>query len=98
MDLHGIEQRWLEADRALGDAAFLHNYYFQSNPFNDCVRPWATLAAGTFRNAGLLHELFVERTGALAQFGEEGRQAVARRWGDAVLAQVLYQTAEMAVA
>ena len=99
MDLRVIEKRWLEADRQLGDAAFLHDYYYESNPYHGYVRPWMIIAKRAFTDRSLLRELFVERSGLLERCTLEQHLAISHRWGSTIFADVYHgETAELTLA
>lgn len=93
MDLRRIEERFLEADRELGPDAFLHACYFIENPCYDYVRYWDIAARMPFWDSGMLRGLVVE-TEAIAQFSDAQREAISRRWGQAVYAAVCEASVE----
>jgi hypothetical protein len=84
MDLRQIAERWRETDRRLGGDAFLHDYYYDRNPYHGYIPPWAVVARRLFLSAESLRHLFVERSGLLESCTEEEREAIRRRWGDAL--------------
>jgi hypothetical protein len=99
LDLGTIDERWRQADRDLGDGAFLHDYYFKHNSYHHCVRRWSSVARRAFLEPELLRELFVEQSGFLQRCRPEVLEAICRCWGDAVFDQVCSrETAELRVA
>jgi len=99
MDLREIEGRWKEADRLLGNDAFLIDYYYHRNPYHARVGPVATLAKRAFLDPERLRRLFVAPYNFLDAFTAEQRQALCRRWGQGLYAEVYYgHRPELAIA
>lgn len=99
MDLREIEKRWKEADRLLGDDAFLIDYYYRENPYHARVGPVATLAKRAFLDPERLRRLFAAPHNFLDTFTAEQRQALCRRWGQGLYAEVYYgHRPELAIA
>jgi hypothetical protein len=89
LDLRRFEERALEMDSALGDRAFLQDFYLRKNPYRRLVRRWAIRAAGMFSDVALLRELFAVRSGLFGRLSGEESAAIRSRWGDDVFAEVL---------
>jgi hypothetical protein len=81
LDLRRVEDRWLDLDRVMAEQAFLHAYYYQDNPYHDCVDLWSHLAVEAFFDARFLHELFVERSRLLDRCTPQEVKALRHRWG-----------------
>lgn len=93
LDLRRLEKRAIEADKALGDRAVLHDFYFARNPYHELVRRWAIRAAGIFTDVALLRELFVFRSGLLGRLSAKEAAAIRCRWGADTFQQVLAEAA-----
>lgn len=82
MDLRGLRQRLLDADRDLGLDAFLCDYYFSANPYHHSVRAWLVAAGRVFSDPEALRRLFVERSNLLECCSSREQEAIRGRWGD----------------
>jgi N-acyl amino acid synthase FeeM len=96
LDLHEVDSRWADVDRALGDAAFLSTFYYDSNPYHDLVVPWAEQAKRAFLTVGLLRRLFVDCSGILHRCGDDVLEVFRRTWGNELFSRVSGQPARQA--
>lgn len=96
LDLHEVDRRWADVDRALGDAAFLGTFYYDDNPYHDLVVPWAEQAERAFLTVGLLRRLFVDCSGLLHRCSDEVLDVFRRTWGDELFALVSSRPARRA--
>ena len=69
-------------------AGFARDFLFFDNPFNRKVKAWQPAASQSFYDAKLLRELFVVATGAIGALTAAEREAVGRRWGADLFAEV----------
>ncbi len=88
LNLRTVKELWSDVDRHLGDQAFLSDYYYQNNPYHNCVEEWTLQAAKAFLDAKLLHELFVERSRLLDWCTPQVRKVIESRWGRELFACV----------
>jgi len=98
-NMRTLREQFADADSRLGDDALLIDHFYENNPCHDFVLPWATVAKRTFLDARVLCQLFVDGYNALDHFTPDQREAIRRRWGEAVFAEVCHgQRPEMAPA
>lgn len=89
LNLHRVEAKMLEADRMLGEEAFLHDWFFQCNPHFELARRSVPEAAARFLDPELLRSLLVDQTGFLSECDEASLGALRRRWGSDVYSMVM---------
>jgi hypothetical protein len=89
LNLRTFKQRVLELDQLLGPEAFLHHWFFTSNPHFEAIRLSVARARRNFLDPALLRQLFVEDTGYLLTCPPATRAAIERRWGSDLFAQVM---------
>lgn len=89
LDLTGLTRRFEGIETSDNQVErFLKRYYIDENPYHRCVPGWQVVAGRLFEDPMLLAELFGHRARLLADLGQSERDALARRWGHAVLADV----------
>ena len=81
LNVGGMESRLIAADRVLGDDAFLHDWFFRSNPHFQYTKASAAIAKQKFLDPALLRSLFGERTGFLRKCSPRVLDVLAQRWG-----------------
>jgi len=86
LDLHELRRM----DPTLGESqAFMRNFMAFTNPYIHAVKTWEDRARRHFRNPELLRELFLVDSDLLDACTDAQRQALRRRWGDELFAQVV---------
>jgi hypothetical protein len=88
LNFHTMEAKMLQADASLGDAAFLHDWFFKSNPHFASTAKSAVKAAGNFMDPGFLRQVFVEQEDLATRWGPEAMEAIRNRWGSQLFAKV----------
>ncbi|MCE9591560.1 MAG: hypothetical protein K8S99_13675 [Planctomycetes bacterium] len=78
-----------ETDDALGDDAFLCDWFLHSNPHFGYTKLSSRIASMRFRDPALLRELFVSQSGMLTRCSQAVQDAIQQRWGLQVYHQVL---------
>ncbi len=81
LNVGATEARLMAADRALGDDAFLHDWFFSNNPHFGYTKASAAIAVQKFLDPGLLRTLFGNQTGFLRKCSPRVLDCLSRRWG-----------------
>jgi GNAT superfamily N-acetyltransferase len=89
LDLTCFAEKIARSDAAMGPDAFLCDWFFERNPYLSQVAEWDRLARERFLNPRLLRRLFVEESSFLYRCDDSVIAGLRRRWGDALLDQVL---------
>ena len=90
-DMRTALTRGRKIDQALGDEIFLTDWFVTTNDHFDDVAISAAEATREFLTPALLRELFVD-TGVLSESTRRQRDAIRKRWGNALYDQVLLDT------
>ncbi len=72
-----------------GDDAFLKRYYLDENPYRHRVSEWAQDAESLWHDANMLRDMFVRRENLLGRCRRPELEALRKRWGGELLAQVI---------
>lgn len=68
---------------------FVRNFLWFESPYVSKMEAWQYVAHRSFRDANFLRRLFVTESNLLAKCTERERQAIRRRWGDALFSEVV---------
>lgn len=81
LNLRTVEERMIEADKSLGQEAFLYDFFFTHNPHFHYTKASAEIASQKFMDPTVLRRLFGVETGFLQRCSSSVLEALEQRWG-----------------